>query len=264
MILKIGYNVNRIFYFYRWKKKRMEYFDTVILGSGYASVGYAAAHQSTLIVEEQEIADTHFYLPLRSFRYAPHIPKTNEGKALEGIFRSLGLFGEERQNTNGFECALCRYLDEHPLPILLKSRIVDRAKRDGMSLLTLATNEGLLSVACRSVIDTRSMGARTLTVMILANTQEDARRAAQKTDGMLEGGFYPEQYALHIPDTGLDENAVKLAVHDMLSDIAGVRLLAIAPIYASAGSGAPLSDDDFDNPIAAFEAGYLLGRESAL
>ena len=49
----------------------MEQFDTVLIGSGYSSIGYAVGNKKTLIVEEQEIADTHFYLPLRSFRYTP-------------------------------------------------------------------------------------------------------------------------------------------------------------------------------------------------
>ena len=241
----------------------MEHFDTVLLGSGYTSVGYAAARKSVLIVEEQEIADTHFYLPLRTFAYTPYTPKTEEGRKLDAIFRSLGLFEGDRQNVNGFECALCRYLDENPLPLLLKSRVVASDGSAGGYILTIATNEGLLRVCCRRVLDTRPRGTRSLSAIICPREDEDARLAAEKTGWELEAGFYPGQYALHIPDMGLDENTVKLAVHDALCGIHGIRLLAIAPAYAAKGGGAVLSDDDHDNPIAAFEAGYFLGKENA-
>ena len=241
----------------------MEHFDTVLIGSGYTSVGYAAAHGSTLIVEEQEIADTHFYLPLRSFCHIPYIPKTDGGRALDAIFRELALFVGDRQNTNGFECALCRYLNEHPLPILLKCRVVDREEADGGQILTLSTNEGLLRVFARHVIDTRTRGERRLTVLITAKERDAAVQAAKSTGWAIEDGFYPDQYALYAPDTGLDENSVKPIIYESVAGLSGIRLLAIAPVYAHAGVGATLSDDDFDNPIAAFEAGYLLGKEAA-
>lgn len=241
----------------------MQYFDTVLIGSGYSSVGYATASKGALILEEQEIADTHFYLPLRSFRYTPYTPKTDEGRTLEGIFRALDLFSEERQNTNGFECALCRYLEENPLPILLKSRVVRTEETADGYLLTVSTNEGLLRVSCRRVIDTRATGARRLTVVITAQERAAAVRVAEGTGWELEDGFYPGQYALHAPDTGLDENAVKPTVRATLSAFPDIRLLAIAPIYAHVGTGATLSDDDHNNPIAAFEVGYLLGKEDA-
>ena len=241
----------------------MEHFDTVLLGSGYTSVGYAAARKSVLIVEEQEIADTHFYLPLRTFAYTPYTPKTEEGRKLDAIFRSLGLFEGDRQNVNGFECALCRYLDENPLPLFLKSRVVRTEPTDEGQILTLSTNEGLLRVCCRQVFDTRGTGKRSLTVLLLARDRDNAVRAAEATGWELENGFYHDWYALHAPDTGLNENEVKLAVHRALSGLSGIRLLSIAPAYAHKGNCSPLSDDSYQNPIAAFEAGYLLGRENS-
>ena len=239
----------------------MEHFETVLIGSGYSSIGYAAAHQSTLIIEEQEIADTHFYLPLRSFRYTPYVPKTKEGAALDATFRSLGLFEGDKQNTNGFEPALCRYLERHPLPILLKARVVDRKKSGSSEILTLSTNEGLLQVSCNRVYDTRNTEKRSLSVLVIAKNPGDAARAAALTGWELTEAFHPNWYALHVPYTGESENDVKITIHNTLSKIDGIRLLSIAPVYAGKRTEILLSDDSYDNPIAAFEAGYFLGRE---
>ena len=241
----------------------MEHFDTVLLGSGYSSIGYATGSESTLIVEEQEIADTHFYLPLRSYRYTPYTPKTKEGAALDGVFRSLGLFCGDMQNVNGFEPALCRYLLEHPVPMLLKSRVVKTEPSGEGHILTLSTNEGLLRVSCNRIYDTRGEGAKSLTVLLTAESRANAISAAEATGWELEDAFHPNWYALHIPDPGLDENRVKLMVHEALSALHGIRILAIAPIYARKSRNVLLADDSYDNPIAAFEAGYLLGKESA-
>ncbi len=240
----------------------MEFFDTVLLGSGYSSCGYAASGADCLIVEEQEIADTHFYLPLRSYRHTPYTPVTDEGRALSEIFNSLGLIRDGKQNANGFEVALCRYLEERELPILLKARAVGEREEDGRTVLTLSTNEGLLKVACRRVIDTRS-GKKNerMTVLIAAREEAAAIAASLLTGYEMTEAFYPGQYALFAPLSG-DINVALCKIADALDGAEGVRILAVAPAFAADGEGRPLSDDDYENPIAAFEAGYRLGKEA--
>lgn len=241
----------------------MEYVDTLLLGSGYTSIGYAASGADCLIAEEQEIADTHFYLPLRSYRHTPYTPVTEEGRALSGIFDSLGLFRDGKQNVNGFEPALCRYLEERELPLLFKCRAVRREEHDGRTLVTLSTNEGLLTVACRRVIDTRS-GKRNerMTVLIRACEEAAAIAASLLTGWEMTEAFYPDHYALFAPLSG-DVNVALCRIADALDGAEGIRILAVAPAFAADGEGRLLSDDDHQNPIAAFEAGYRLGREVA-
>ena len=239
----------------------MQQYDTVIIGSGYSSVGYALARGGCLIVEEGEVADTHFYLPLRSYRYHPYTPKTPEGKQLFAHFEALSLFREGAQNTNGFECALCRFLEKMPVDLLLKARVVRREEGEGGILLTLSTNEGLLHVSCRRVIDTRSTGADYLSVLITAECEADAVAVSERLGWPMEPAFYEGQYHLRAPFTE-DENAAKLPIHAALTGAKGVRLLAIAPVFASAVGGRPLSDDDHLNPIAALEAGWRMGKEA--
>lgn len=242
----------------------MKEYDTLLIGAGYSSFGYAAARGGCLVVEEQEIADTHFYLPLRSFCHTPYTPRTAEGRRLEGHFRALGLFRDDRQNVNGFEVALCRYLTENPLPFLLKTRVA-RQRREGEStVVTLIGNGGLSKVACRRVIDTRAgERERRLTILITAGSRAEAEAAAKQGGFSMTDAFYPGQYALFAPFTG-EINETKLGVAEALRGAVGVRVLAMAQAAAADGEGKLLSDDDHENPITAFEAGYRLGKEMPL
>ena len=241
----------------------MKEYDTLLIGAGYSSFGYAAAREGCLVVEEQEIADTHFYLPLRSFLHTPYTPKTAEGRRLAKHFDALSLFAGGRQNANGFEVALCRYLAERPLSLLLKTRVV-RTRREGdRTVVTLIGNGGLSEVSCRRVIDTRAGSGERLTVLIKADTPAEAKAAAEKGGFAMSEAFYPGQYALFAPVKG-DLNVAKLRVAEALRGAAGVRVLAMAQAPSARSERRPLSDDDFENPIAAFEAGYRLGEEEVL
>ena len=42
-------------------------YETVILGSGYFSLGYASSHKDTLIIEETQLLDPHFFGTLSGF-----------------------------------------------------------------------------------------------------------------------------------------------------------------------------------------------------
>ena len=240
----------------------MKEYDTLLIGAGYSSFGYAAARGRCLVVEEQEIADTHFYLPLRSFCHTPYTPSTAEGRRLEEHFRALGLFRDGRQNVNGFEVALCRYLTENPLSLLLKTRVVRQCREGERTVVALIGNGGLSEVACRRVIDTHAGKGERLTVLLTASSRAEAEGAARQCGFSVTDAFYPGQYALFAPFTG-EINETKLAVAEALRGCPGIRILAMAQAPAAAGEGALLSDDDHENPIAAFEAGYLLGKEVA-
>ena len=133
----------------------MKIYKTLVIGCSYFSVGYAAACPDTVICEEHQICDTGFYLPLRSFRYKPYSPKCEEGQRLFRIFESLSLFREKEQNTNGFEFAICKYISEKGIDVLLKCRVISaEQKQDGIYDVTVQTNEGLTHIFAESIIDT--------------------------------------------------------------------------------------------------------------
>ena len=240
----------------------MDIYDTLMIGSGYTSAGYAASHPKTLICEERQAADTSFYLPLSGFRYSPYAPRSGEGKRLFEIFESMSLFKGKLQNANGFEAALCTYLSDSGIPVLLKCRVVSSTVReDGMIDATVQTNEGLTHILTQKIIDTRcETGTKTLTVLFVTEDIDlSGKELARAFEGAsIEPAFYDGRYALRIPVTDMDENTVKPFVYQKWQTLTSdAKILFIAPLFAFSGVGNSMADESYDNPIRAFEAGFF-------
>lgn len=247
----------------------MKVYDTLIIGSGYSSVGYAVENGSTLICEEHQICDTHFYLPLRTFAYKPYAPTTATGTKMLEIFDSLGLFEGNMQNTNAFECALSKYVFESEVSILLKCRVVRvNTGADGVMDVTLHTNEGLTHVYTKKIIDTTNEAAdRFVTVLFVTDNIDEAACAISEAfeGGKIEPAFFEGRYALHLPTHGVDENSIKLDIYERWKTLdTDAKILYIAPIFYSEAGKRGLCDDNYSNPVEAFEAGMLYAREGKI
>ena len=240
----------------------MKIYKTLIIGCSYFSVGYAAAHPDTVICEEHQICDTGFYLPLRSFRYKPYAPKCEEGKRLFSIFDSLSLFRGDEQNTNGFEFALCKYIAEREIDVMLKCRVISVLQRqDGIYDVTVQTNEGLSHLFAESVIDTVDRrGERRFTVLFICDDIGSAGGKLLSAFGgaEIESAFYKGRYALHIPVGDTDENRIKLEVYERWRALdTDAKILYMAPVFYGERSESETCDAHYGNPIEAFEAGYF-------
>ena len=245
----------------------MKVYDTLIVGSGYASIGFAAACPNTVICEEHQICDTGFYLPLRSFRYRHYAPKTEEGARLLSKFEELSLFGEAEQNTNGFEFALCQYIAERQTDLLLKCRVIRMDRQpDRVYDVTVQTNEGLSHLFAKRILDTRSRSGETYFTVLFVCRDLDAVKGKlleAYCGAQIEPAFYPGRYALHMPVRCADENLVKLEVYRTWCALGvDAKILYMAPVFYGAGSGG-LCDANYENPIEAFEAGYFCARGRA-
>lgn len=248
----------------------MHVYDTLIIGCGYGAVGYAAANKNTLICEERQICDNTFCLPLRSFAYSPYSPKTAEGNALQDAFSHFELFKDGMQNTNGFEFALCKYVSERDLRVLLKCRVIQTEKRtDGVLDVTLQTNAGLSHVFTKKLIRASTVlpKQKRLTVLFMSKdfqAEKDALCAAF-CGATVEKAFYENRYALHIPVENTDENAVKLFIHKTWKGLnIGAKILYIAPVFFGYGTESELCDMRYENPIEAFEAGYFHAKKEQI
>ncbi len=245
----------------------MKLYKNLIIGSGYFSIGFAAACPDTVICEEHQICDTSFYLPLRSFCYKPYSLKTEEGSRLMDVFNSLSLFGANEQNANGFEFALCKYLSQNQFNILLKCRVIRIEQRaDGIYDVTVQTNEGLAHLFAEKIIDvTNGTSEKYYTVLFVCDDIEKEKGKLLSAFGgaKIEGAFYPRRYAIHISANGTDENRIKLDIYKKwLSLDIDAKILYMAPVFYGAANPDKLCDDNYENPIEAFEAGYLYGKES--
>ena len=245
----------------------MKIYDTLIIGSGFCSTGYAAGCPNTVICEEHQICDTGFYLPLRSFRYKQYSPKTEEGTRLLRVFESLSLFREHEQNTNGFELALCKYIAQQNLEVLLKCRVIHiEQQADHLYDVTVHTNEGLTHLVAKNILDTRDQSSETyFTVLFVCDdiAKEKEKLLSAFNGAQIETAFYPNRYALYVPSCGIDENRIKLEIykkwcaHDM-----DAKILYMAPVFYGKGTTGGMSDAHYENPIEAFEAGYFYAKEA--
>ena len=239
-------------------------YDTLIIGCGYFSVGYALSKGNCIICEENQICDTRFYLPLKSFQYNPYSPKTAKGARLLDIFRQLSLFEGEMQNTNGFECGFCKYIAETGANILLKCRVVEIAVENGIYNVKIQTNEGLSHLYAKNIINTISE-CIDKEFTALFTTEDIGSVSAELKDAfpgaIVEPAFYRKRYALHIPAGEYDENTVKLAVYNAWNEKnIKAKIIYMAPAFSTSSKN-PFSDDFYDNPIKAFEAGCFHAKE---
>lgn len=245
----------------------MNVYNTLIIGSGYSSIGYATACPNTVICEEHQICDTHFYLPLRSFRKKNYTPKTEEGARLLSSFNSLSLFRGNEQNANGLEFALCKYIDEKQLNILLKCRVINvNQQPDNIYDVTVHTNEGLTHLFAKRILDTKNTSReKYFTVLFVCDEVEKVKDKLLMAYGPaeIESAFYPRRYALHVSvHDGVDENRIKLEIYEKWRTLnVDAKILYMAPVFYGKASHNRLCDDNYENPIEAFEAGCFFAKE---
>ena len=247
----------------------MKTYDTLIIGSGYFSIGYAIGRGNTVICEEHQIVDTGFYLPLKSFEYKPYIPKSAEGKRLLEIFNSLSLFRGEQQNANAFEIAICKYLTEVDIDLLLKCRVERTGLADeGIRDVTVQTTEGLTHLYAKKIIDTVSRdGEKYITVLfVTSDLCADGEKILRAFgNASITPAFYEGRYALQLKVQDSDENLIKLEIYERWKALdTNAKILYIAPLFWRKGCANECGDSAYLNPIEAFEAGLLLAREDLL
>lgn len=246
----------------------MKIYDTLIVGSGYGSVGYALARENTVICEEHQVCDTSFYLPMRTFCHKPYTPKTKAGADLLEVFNSFSLFKDGVQNTNGFEYAFCKFIFEKDLTILLKCRVIRVCQKpDGIYDVTVQTNEGLTHLFAKQVLDaTECAQPKQYTVLFICDCIDRVREQLFSCfeGAQIEPTAYENRYALHFVCADTDENRIKLEVYHKWHPFAdNAKILYMAPVFFGEGGTGALCDGRFENPIEAFEAGYLYGKEQA-
>ena len=247
----------------------MNIYDTLIIGSGYSSVGYALTNKNCLIVEETQCCDIHFYLALKSFMHNEYSPATEPGKKLMSFFDKYNLFSDGYMLTNAMEAAFCDFLSEQNINIYLKCRVVSKLlQNDGTYKVTLHSNEGLTTIIAKKIIDTYLISKdceNYYSILYLTENADCAKSALTEAfpDAEITRAFYKDRYAMHIPCGNInDVNEMLSTIHDKwLEAKVKAQILYTAPVFFKKCQEKhnktkvfPV-DCYFDNPIAAFEAG---------
>lgn len=250
----------------------MKIYDTLLIGCSYSSVGYALAEKNTLIVEENEMADTRFYLPLKSYKTTTYQPTTCHGEKLLESFNSLGLIQNGVINANGLECAFCDFISQNQLDIIFKSRVINSEWQNDHFCSQIITNSGIITVKSKKIIDTRVLNPQqtSLTVLLKGNLEQFDLQSIESvfTGSYIEKTLYQDVFALFLPQNG------KAEYNDILKDFYqkwkrignNAKVLYLAPIVACVcekQEGFP-KDEYFDNPVKALESGYFFYKKEVL
>jgi hypothetical protein len=141
-------------------------YDTVILGSGYFSLGYALTHENTLIIEDTQLVDPHFFGALQGFCGNAQRPASKGASALYDAFLGEGVIKGNRLAVNELEPAICRFIAGKNLNILLGTFCTDLKFNGEAYEIEICNNEGLSVVKAKRVIDTRLDGGNRMNLLV--------------------------------------------------------------------------------------------------
>lgn len=236
-------------------------YKTVILGSGYFSLGYASTHEDTLIIEDTQLADPHFFGTLDGFDMNIKMPSSKGARGLYDLLFAEGSAKEGRLAVNELEPALCRFIGGKKPNILFGSFCTEIKELDGGFELTVCNNEGLVSVFCEKLIDTRIPYGDRFNLLIAVKDGKEP-----KIDGV-KPAFYDDQRIVELKLEGNDINSAKSRVLELYSESlreAGARIICTsyrmfgAPRldgYADGGRILRVDERAFGDICEAFEKG---------
>lgn len=242
-------------------------FKRIVLGSGYAAVGYALTRGQTLIIEESEQLDTQFCLPLRAYAF----PESEASSALGSTFcelcRSLGIVRDGRTNTGALEIALARLALDGGITPLLKCRVSETSEHS----VEVYTNEGFLTFSAEAVHDARrsEVVPSRLTVLFEDEGETAGKSLLSVFSGAdVEPTFHEGSYAIHIPvDPTREPNALRAEIARRW-EAAGTsaKIFHIAPTLSATlpdtrPSRPTLSDLDYASPLLALEGGVAFALD---
>ena len=247
----------------------MKIYDTVLIHSGYLSLGYAKTRVNSLIIEEREFMDSSFCLSLRTFKKSEYAPKSEAGAQLLSLMHKLDVICDGMMNTSALESVICEYALSSGVEVLLRTRVLSVAKEGGIYTLRIINGGGIQTVKARKILDTgATISEKSLTLLFTTDTPEAdvATILDLFPTATLERAFYPGRYALHVPvDSVSDSYRVRSEIYDKwLSRPHNACLLYVTEILSGASSDTALTSDAcFSDPIAAFDRGVALAKGEA-
>ncbi|MBQ9116298.1 MAG: hypothetical protein IJY04_04695 [Clostridia bacterium] len=206
----------------------MRSYDTVILGSGFFSFGYALNSESCLIVERTQLADPNFSGTFNGFHAA-----NGESSPLFDFFTENGLIKGTSVNAPLAESALCAYTVPYKPEILLGTDCVSVSQNGLRYDITLFNSEGFSTVSAKHVINARPPSdRRSLNLLCRGVANIQALPYSDKFSLSVSPAFYPEESILTFRfNSETDVNSAKREVLTYLRQNA--PLAGFAPIRAA-------------------------------
>ena len=239
-------------------------YETVILGSGYFSLGYASTHKNTLIVEATQLADPNFFGTFDGFGMKTERPGAKGAEKLYDAFFKEGIIGEESLAVNELEPALCRFVSEDIPNVLFGSFCTEIKKNADGYELEICNNEGLSTIFAKMVIDARVSAGNKINILIALTEGR-----LPDVNGAMKA-FYENQGVISLCFDGVyDINKTKLlaleAVEEKLVEVeakimgSSYRMCGapVTDVYEDSLGITHIDERSFGDIFAAYEKGEL-------
>lgn len=256
---------------------------TVILGSGYAGLGYASVDSNVLILEETESVGSDFHSCLR-----PAIgrweAKNKSTQALASFLKERGIDSGDKLDTLRLATGICRYAQDQSWgrKIRLDAQVVSVSAVKGGYEVEYRTNTGIHNVKASRVLDVTgkrvscrkaaSVQEKRLHVVFSTNYPDfDQQLLKAYKRILLTPGFLAGEWTASFcfdPDVTLPEARMIIEQAwseafpegQVLIDAVGFDFDVIARPCGD-GVGTWIEPHGFASPLEAFDAGVALAQE---
>lgn len=250
-------------------------YDTLVFGTGYLAIGYAATHKDTLIVERAEYADKYFSGAYRVGSGWDYLPVNEKAKELRVLYESYKILDSGVADVASAEPVFSKFIKELPINFLLLCDVVSVEKKDGFSAVTLYHNGGIETVLTKRILDTRPSSSavkfQNLLVFFDGEGLEDTVKTAFGKAAFVSNGLRAGEKFVSVP-VKMGESVTDLRIRivdtwrEKISPI-GARISTFAAQFAfvdpvrteTIGENyIRVSESTFDNGFSAFDYGAAL------
>ena len=252
-------------------------YNTVLLGSGYFSIGYALSCPNTLIIERSQILDPNFGGTLSGFSLrSENNDSSANASPLITHYAENGFLSDGAIHINLSEIALSSFVTDKGLNVLLGVETIGVERNEDGFTVTYQTSNGNVSVEADRVIDTRDNGRKNVLNVLCKYTDEGVTEFPEFRGFTVSNtpAFYNDETVLRfrLPD-GIEYNRAKAEVMGYFEDQGdGLGVMPIRFAYRafsdranaeSAENGVTrINELALGDPFNAFGYGKTLGNRA--
>ena len=252
-------------------------YNTVILGSGYFSLGYAMSHPDTLIIERSQLLDPNFGGTLSGFSSrAEDQNGIGTPSPLKTHFTENGFLRDGAIHINLSEIAISSFFSNKPLPVLLNTEITSVRHGDNGFSITFQSVDGITEIEADEVIDTRDGGEKNILNVLCKYTGEKTVYFPEYAGFTVSNrpAFFPDETVLRFCfSRKTDCNTAKAEVmryFESFGKALGVKPIKFAYRTFSDGRNRKITENgitkinelSLGDPIEAFEYGRKMPRRT--
>lgn len=204
------------------------------------SLGFAASHDNTLILEKSENVLSDFVNPITPA--VVNEPQTDEGKAFAEYIRKSGYVSDEGiLDSPSLAPVAAEYALNMNFSILLGTKIISCEKENEKYHIQVYTNSGLQNIICDKII--RRPDAETsfkLLNCIVSGTDCKTLSKFEKFGGRIKKSFEKDEFIVSMPFTpGCQFNEARIEFVKAFTECFGVsvQIDAFASDFEYGGSG---------------------------